>query len=85
MRGQSGQLITTLAYLRETFATYQLLPASAQGHEKKVLPESRKPPGAAPAAESVHAEDEDWHPCMLPPGDEGGEIWLITPFTQTNP
>ncbi len=20
-----------------------------------------------------HAEDEQWHPCMLPPGDEGGE------------
>jgi hypothetical protein len=19
------------------------------------------------------AEDEEWHPCMLPPGDEGGE------------
>ncbi len=34
MRGQSGQLITTLAYLRETFATYELLPASAQGHEE---------------------------------------------------
>ena len=21
----------------------------------------------------AHAEDERWHPCMLPPGDEGGE------------
>ena len=21
----------------------------------------------------AHAEDEEWHPCMLPPGDEGGE------------
>jgi hypothetical protein len=21
----------------------------------------------------AHAEDEQWHPCMLPPGDEGGE------------
>jgi Domain of unknown function (DUF4386) len=21
----------------------------------------------------THAEDEEWHPCMLPPGDEGGE------------
>ncbi len=21
----------------------------------------------------VHAEDEQWHSCMLPPGDEGGE------------
>jgi hypothetical protein len=20
-----------------------------------------------------HAEDERWHPCMLPPSDEGGE------------
>jgi len=22
----------------------------------------------------AHAEDEEWHPCMLPPGDEGGEV-----------
>jgi len=21
----------------------------------------------------AHAEDEEWHPCILPPGDEGGE------------
>jgi hypothetical protein len=21
----------------------------------------------------AHAEDEEWHPCMLPPGEEGGE------------
>jgi hypothetical protein len=21
----------------------------------------------------AHAEDERWHPCMLAPGDEGGE------------
>jgi hypothetical protein len=21
----------------------------------------------------AHAEDEEWHPCMLPRGDEGGE------------
>ena len=21
----------------------------------------------------AHAEDEEWHPCMLPPGDKGGE------------
>ena len=21
----------------------------------------------------AHAEDEHWHSCMLPPGDEGGE------------
>jgi hypothetical protein len=21
----------------------------------------------------AHAEDEEWHPCMLPLGDEGGE------------
>jgi len=21
----------------------------------------------------VHAEDEEWHPCTLPPGEEGGE------------
>ena len=21
----------------------------------------------------AHAEDDEWHPCMLPPGDEGGE------------
>ena len=21
----------------------------------------------------AHAEDEQWHPCMLPAGDEGGE------------
>ena len=21
----------------------------------------------------AHAEDEEWHPCMLPGGDEGGE------------
>jgi len=21
----------------------------------------------------AHAEDEQWHPCMLPPDDEGGE------------
>lgn len=21
----------------------------------------------------AHAEDEQWHPCMLPPGEEGGE------------
>jgi hypothetical protein len=21
----------------------------------------------------AHAEDEQWHPCMLRPGDEGGE------------
>ena len=21
----------------------------------------------------AHAEDDQWHPCMLPPGDEGGE------------
>jgi hypothetical protein len=21
----------------------------------------------------AHAEDEEWHPCMLPSGDEGGE------------
>jgi hypothetical protein len=21
----------------------------------------------------AHAEDEQWHPCMLPPCDEGGE------------
>jgi hypothetical protein len=21
----------------------------------------------------AHAEDEQWHPCMLPTGDEGGE------------
>jgi hypothetical protein len=20
-----------------------------------------------------HAEDDEWHPCMLAPGDEGGE------------
>jgi hypothetical protein len=23
--------------------------------------------------EDAHAEDEEWHPCMLPRGDEGGE------------
>jgi hypothetical protein len=22
----------------------------------------------------AHAEDEQWHPCMLPAGDEGGEV-----------
>jgi len=21
----------------------------------------------------AHAEDEQWHPCTLPPGDDGGE------------
>ena len=21
----------------------------------------------------AHAEDEEWHPCVLPPGEEGGE------------
>ena len=21
----------------------------------------------------IHAEDEEWHPCMLEPGEEGGE------------
>ena len=21
----------------------------------------------------AHAEDDQWHPCMLPPGEEGGE------------
>jgi hypothetical protein len=21
----------------------------------------------------AHAEDEEWHPCMLAPGDEGGK------------
>ena len=21
----------------------------------------------------AHAEDEQWHPCMLPPSDQGGE------------
>ena len=21
----------------------------------------------------IHAEDEEWHPCTLPPGEEGGE------------
>jgi hypothetical protein len=21
----------------------------------------------------AHAEDVEWHPCMLPPGEEGGE------------
>ncbi len=21
----------------------------------------------------AHAEEEQWHPCVLPPGDEGGE------------
>ena len=21
----------------------------------------------------AHAEDDEWHPCMLQPGDEGGE------------
>ena len=23
----------------------------------------------------AHAEDEEWHPCMLPPGEEGGEAY----------
>jgi hypothetical protein len=22
---------------------------------------------------AAHAQDDQWHPCMLPPGDEGGE------------
>jgi hypothetical protein len=21
----------------------------------------------------AHAKDEEWHPCVLPPGEEGGE------------
>ncbi len=31
----------------------------------------------------AHAQDEEWHPCMLPPGDEGGEDLGQHQFTRS--
>ncbi len=33
---------------------------------------------AADGSAMSHAEDEEWHPCMVPPGDEGGEAYRPT-------